>query len=256
MTRRQRWKILDRKKSAYRRHTKPLFLKAFDLQILPLFEKIKETSDIRDIVVPPLNDKPIEEAYKRLYLITASDYAMLQRMEFRKKDVSEDEVFKALMYDEIINYLKIHKGATITAAGDTSVELIQRMIDKMVPEIIDQGIGGGAAQTMLRDQIGSAWHEMKRFRTERIVRTEVNRASNWGSLEGAKSVGIDQDKVWLSSFAPDSRETHNMADGQRVDINEPFIVGGESLMHPLDLSLGATAGNTINCLCGIYYKVK
>jgi len=254
MNRRQIWQRLDRRKSNYRVKSKPVFMKAFDDQIQPLYEKIKETSDIRDIVVPPLNDKPIEEAYKRLYLITASDYAMLQRMEFRKKDVSEDEVFEALMYDEIINYLKVHKGATITAAGDTSVELIQRMIDKMVPEILDQGIGGGAAQTMLRDQIGSAWHEMKRFRTERIVRTEVNRASNWGSLEGAKSVGIDQDKVWLSSFAPDSRDTHNAADGQRVDINEPFIVGGESLMYPGDPA--GSVSNTVNCLCSIYYEIK
>jgi len=254
MNRRQIWQRLDRRKSNYRVKSKPVFMKAFDDQIKPLFDKIKETSDIRDIVVPPLNDKPIEEAYKRLYLITASDYAMLQRMEFRKKDVSEDEVFEALMYDEIINYLKIHKGATITAAGDTSVELIQRMIDKMVPEILDQGIGGGAAQTMLRDQIGSAWHEMKRFRTERIVRTEVNRASNWGSLEGAKSVGMSQDKVWLSAFSMDSRDTHNAADGQKVDINEPFIVGGENLMYPGDPN--GSVGNTVNCLCSQYFEIK
>jgi len=254
MTRRQRWQRLDRKKANYRVKSKPVFMKAFDDQIKPLFDKIKETSDIRDITVPPLNDKPIEEAYKRLYLITASDYAMEQRREFRKKDVSEDEVFNALMYDEIINYLKVNRGATITAAGDTSVELIQRMIDKMVPEILDQGIGGGAAQTMLRDQIGSAWHEMKRFRTERIARTEVNRASNWGSLQGAKSVGIEQIKVWLSAFSMDSRPEHNAADGQRRELNEPFTVGGEDLMYPGDPN--GSAGNTINCLCGIYYEIK
>jgi len=254
MTRRQRWQRIDRRKANYRVKSKPIFMKAFEDQIQPLYEKIKETSDIRDIVVPPLNNKAIEEAYKRLYLITASDYAMMQRREFRKKDVSEDEIFEALMYDEIINYLKIHKGATITACGDTSVELIQRLIDKMVPEIIDQGIGGGAAQTMLRDQINSAWHEMKRFRTERIARTEVNRASNWGSLEGAKSVGMSQDKVWMSAFSPDSRETHNAADGQRVDINEPFTVGGESLMYPGDPA--GSVGNTVNCLCSTYYEIK
>ena len=121
MTRRQRWKILNRRKSNYRAKSKPLFNKAFEDQIQPFYDKIRETSDIRDIIIPPLDNNAIEEAYKRLYLTTASDYAMIQRAEFRQKAVSEDEVFEALMYDDIINYLKVHRGATITAAGDTSL---------------------------------------------------------------------------------------------------------------------------------------
>jgi len=256
MNNRRLWAIIDRQKAAYRHKGNPIFMRAFDMQIKPLYDKIAETSDIRDVIVPELDNKAIEEAYKRLYMMTVVPFALKERKQLSKsfKKQDGDEIFEDMLYSEIINYLKVHTGATITAAGDTSLELIQRMIAKMVPEILDQGLAAGASQTMLRDQIQSAWHEMKYYRTERIVRTEVNRASNFGSLEGAKSLGIELDKTWISAFSADSRFAHTAADGQTVDLNGSFIVDGESLQYPGDPA--GSPGNTINCLCSTYNQPK
>ena len=156
--------------------------------------------------------------------------------------------------ENILTYLELHAGETVVAAGDTSVELIKKLLKTLIPEILDQGIGGGEAQTMLRDRIQSEWHQMKYFRTERIVRTEVNRASNWGALEGTKSLGVAMNKVWLSAFANESRDEHMAADGQKVDLYEPFEVWGEPLQYPGDPA--GRAENTINCLCSIYEELK
>ena len=231
-------------------------MRALEEQIQPLYQKIKETSDIRDIEVPPLDNGPIKAAYKRLYMVTAVDYAKAKRRQWKKSFVkqSEDEIFEDLIMENILTYLKLHAGETIVAAGDTSIILIQRLLKTLIPEILDQGIGGGEAQTMLRDQIQSQWHQMKYFRTERIVRTEVNRASNWGGLEGTKSLGVAMDKVWLSAFAGESRDEHMAADGQKVDLYEPFEVWGEALQYPGDPA--GRAENTINCLCSIYEELK
>jgi len=253
MDRKRLWRIIDRQKASYRTKMKPVFIRAFDDQIQPLYERIMETSDIRDIEVPPLDDHVIADAYKRLYMTTALPFAM-DKIRQRKWTKSEEEIFEDLIMQNILNYLEIHAGETVVAAGNTSIILIEKLLKRLTPEIIEQGVGVGQAQTMLRDAIKSEWHKAKYFRTERIVRTEVNRASNWGSLEGVKSTGIPHNKIWISAFAQDSRSEHMDADGQQVDINEPFIVGGEELHYPGDPK--GSAGNTINCLCSTYEEAK
>ena len=56
-------------------------------------------------------------------------------------------------------------------------------------------------------------------------------------------------KEWVTFGDEKVRPAHIAADGQIVKFNEPFIVDGEQLMEPKDDSLGASAGNIINCRC-------
>lgn len=60
-------------------------------------------------------------------------------------------------------------------------------------------------------------------------------------------------KEWVTMGDEVVRPAHISADGQVVDINAPFIVGGEELMWPADMSRGASVGNTINCRCASVY---
>ena len=43
--------------------------------------------------------------------------------------------------------------------------------------------------------------------------------------------------------------SHQAADGQKVEIDGVFIVGGQSMRYPGDPSLGASVANIINCRC-------
>lgn len=253
------WRTIDRKRASYRVKMKPVFMSALEKQIKPVYQKIRETTNIQDIEILRLDNEPVAKAYKRLYMATAFDFAVFDRRQ-AKSDAGynilkgEEEIFEDLIMEEILAYLDMHVGETIVAVGDTSLVLIKRLLDKLVPEIVEQGVGAGQAQTMLRDQIKSAWHEAKYYRTERIVRTEVNRAANWGSMKGVKSTEIPHDKVWLSALYANSRPEHTAGDGQKVDIDNPFDIGGEDLMFPGDP--GGSAGNTINCLCSMTYETK
>src|SRR6266487_857929 len=91
-------------------------------------------------------------------------------------------------------------------------------------------------------------------RSEVIARTEVIAASNYGSQEAAKSSGLTLKKVWLSTSDSRTRPDHAEADGQEVDMDEPFKVGGSQLMYPGDSSLGAPADEVIQCRCTQYYR--
>ncbi|MBA7486857.1 hypothetical protein ES707_22419 [subsurface metagenome] len=258
--RRRLWRAIDRQKSGYRRAMRPVFKRAFDKQIQPFLNEIMDFTDITHIEAPiKLDPEPMQAAYKRLYMTAALDFAMQDR-DRAKSDSglyilkSEDEIIADMIMLAINDYMATEIGLTIEAIGDTSILKIQRILEKLVPEIIDSGIGGGAAQTALRDQIKSAWHRDRYFRTERIVRTEVNRASNWGSLKGVQSTGAPHYKLWLAAFTATSRPEHGDAEGQRVDIDEDFDVMGESLQYPGDPA--GSAANTINCLCSMTYETK
>lgn len=63
-------------------------------------------------------------------------------------------------------------------------------------------------------------------------------------------------KEWRAVLDSRTRFAHLEADGQIKKIDEPFEVGNELLMYPSDSSLGASAGNTINCRCGQNIIIK
>ena len=93
---------------------------------------------------------------------------------------------------------------------------------------------------------------LPRHRTEMIARTEAMRASNAAKHTLAREAGVRQ-KEWVAAVDGREREAHRRADGQIVDVDKPFLVDGEKLMHPGDPA--GSLGNTINCRCTIAYVI-
>ena len=89
-------------------------------------------------------------------------------------------------------------------------------------------------------------------RAERIARTELHNAAMVGqhgeALRLQRRTGQRFVKVWRSTRDPRTRASHRRADGQTVPLNEPFTVGGASLMHPGDSD--GPAHEVINCFPG------
>jgi len=61
------------------------------------------------------------------------------------------------------------------------------------------------------------------------------------------------EKKWITMGDLRVREHHAIANGQRRNLNDPFLVGGELLKYPNDTSLGASVWNIINCRCKSIY---
>lgn len=93
----------------------------------------------------------------------------------------------------------------------------------------------------------------------RAARTAVTAAENGGrqaSYERAAEMGVEMTREWLSTHDARTRHAHGAADGQRVAVDEPFIVGGEELMFPGDTSHGASGWNIYNCRCSLVAAAK
>lgn len=90
-----------------------------------------------------------------------------------------------------------------------------------------------------------------RKRALTIVRTELGRAfstATQGRMEQAKKAGVGGlKKQWRRSGKIHSRRTHDLADGQIREVDEPFLVGGEKIMYPRDPK--ASPKNTVSCGC-------
>lgn len=141
---------------------------------------------------------------------------------------------------------------------DFSADLI-RGISNEIRQIINREIGLAvlgerspiSAMQAINRQFGINDRTGIAYKGERIIRTEgarvFNIANHSQQLVTAQSVpGLG--KQWLSARIPKrTRPSHWAAHGQIVLVAEPFRVGGEDLMYPLDPA--GSAGNTINCLC-------
>lgn len=86
-----------------------------------------------------------------------------------------------------------------------------------------------------------------------VARTQVIEASNAGSFETARASGLTMVKEFIATPDLRTRPTHLAADGQRVPLNEPFIVGGFPAMFPAAPTL--PPAERLNCRCTIGYLI-
>lgn len=130
-------------------------------------------------------------------------------------------------------------------------------VRKQLNTALNAGLDAGETTAELSDRVKGVFTSLTDYEAERVARTEVNMAYNDARHDSMAGAGIDH-KAWLSSHGPEVREGHAHAEQRYIDapipVDQPFEVKNgkgatEQLMYPGDDSLGATAGNTINCQC-------
>lgn len=90
----------------------------------------------------------------------------------------------------------------------------------------------------------------------RIVRTEGHRVHQQGFLDAgdkAKEKGADILKQWDATMDSKTRPAHQQADGQIVEWDDYFTVGGEKMKAP---SVGGSAKNVCNCRCQLLQRAR
>lgn len=85
-------------------------------------------------------------------------------------------------------------------------------------------------------------------RADRIARTESTGAYNFAALSTLAEDGAKY-KKWMVTEDSRTRPSHAAADGQSVEMDKPFTVGGASMQMPCDPT--APAREVVNCRCTI-----
>lgn len=153
--------------------------------------------------------------------------------------------------------------STLAIAQGYTADLITGLSKNAAAQVnaaIQRAFLGGQQITDIISQVGKALNNGQDFsglfgaigrRTTAITLNETLRVHSIAAqarLEDAVENHPDLQKQWHHlAIALVPRIGHIDADGQVVDIDEPFIVEGEELMFPRDPN--GSAENTINCHC-------
>ncbi len=148
----------------------------------------------------------------------------------------------------ILDHIRSVSGDKIVGIGNET--------KRRVREAIEAGMKLGEGFRQMAKRIDTLYLDsIIPNRSMVIARTEVIQASNHGAIAGAKSSGIpDINKVWLTTRDNRTRINHEAIDGESIGIDGIFYLGGSQVGFPADSSLGAEAGEVINCRCSVFFE--
>lgn len=132
---------------------------------------------------------------------------------------------------------------------DVDIPADLRWNRQMITSHITQGILQGESIPHLSKRLLKTANNDKvaAVRTARTAITSAQNAGRQAIYNKAKAMGLNLQKEWLATLDGRTRHDHGKADGQRADLDKPFDVDGEKLMHPGDMS--GSAWNVYNCRC-------
>ena len=244
---------------------KPVFLSALKSQNAQF---IKLAIESPEQAVNRANDiytrEPMKRAFVGLYGDLGGASAKYTRSKYQKewRERIRTKADESMWDDQFATSMRAY---AVTAAGDritgitgTSKEIAIRILRSLMEQAQREGIGNDQLSQFLRDNLEKEFSRFERWRADRIVNTETLTAQQRGAMDGAKSLGIDMKKQWIAyPGLAQTAERHAImpgVNGQTVEMNMPFIVGGEALDHPGDPN--GSAENVINCRCDVVFIPK
>lgn len=138
------------------------------------------------------------------------------------------------------DYLRNFGVSRMTKVNDTTRRELR--------EALANGVEQGHSAAKMRKEIERVFAEAKGARARIIARTEVGRASNFGSYMAMDQAGVKK-KEWLATADGSVRPTHAAMNGQIVAMDDFFTSGsGAKTRYPGDFGVAA---EDVNCRCGI-----
>jgi hypothetical protein len=113
-------------------------------------------------------------------------------------------------------------------------------------------------QAIVGENIRTNMLDKSQGRSELIAEQNVGLAESWSRQKEAELIDgagivtaigapVSVNKEWVAILDSRTREEHVAADGQVVNVNQSYSVGGESLQYPRDPA--GSPGNIMRCRC-------
>jgi len=235
------WKSFDSKRWRYEAYAIREIRKALAQMIRP----VVSSPSLREALATTeaIQDTPMRRAYSNIYATVGAQFAFDSYRALKSgtpalelKELTENQ-WNGFMRE----WIALHGVERMNGVTETTIRRLRVALQDGITR-------GESIQDVSRRIVstGSGIADMARARV--IARTEIISASNVGSLKGAMDTGVAFNKEWLATMDDRTRDSHIAADGQEVDQNGTFVVGGEPLLYPGDIN--ASPGNVINCFTG------
>lgn len=194
--------------------------------------------------------RPMRVALKKVYIVAglSNSNKVFRNIKGQIKSSSRDDKWTWV----IAEYLKTN------GLDKVSIDITDTLKDKIKQEIIKGHEQGWGVDKIVRS-LNEA--EFPNWMAKRIVRTELNKASNIGAMVAAADLDIAVQKEWLSAQddrtrrIPRDQYDHLDMNGKTIGFDERFIVPStksiDAMLHPGDPD--ASVGNIVNCRCTLVF---
>jgi uncharacterized protein with gpF-like domain len=208
-------------------------------------EQVREAGMSQERISQAINStqEDLESTFVDVYLDTVKNYGPYVARSLGLVTKAPDP-FK----EPMVRWLRTNAGTRVADINKTTRDRLKR--------ILATGVEAGDSIQEIARRIDDLYlDEIIPDRSMVIARTEVGNAANFASHEAAVQTGVPMEKTWNTLGDEFVRDIHADADGQTVEQDQDFTVGGEFLGWPGDISKGASGANTINCRCFLTWDV-
>ncbi len=232
-----------------------------------------------------IDDKALAQVVEVIYLDAGSSFARvaLHQIEAIKQDEDDEDAVLLL----ILAYIAANLGVRIAAISKTLRRIITGIVTEGrledIPLTPPPTVPGGAppSKETIPGNIRKWWADHGKAKAESLAASETVNASNLGADAAFETVSPAQVpevldplgpfpepgeepvpsgrkwfKFWVTTMDGNQRDTHGRANGQEREKSKPFNVGSSKLNFPGDGSLGADAGELVNCRCGTTFTLR
>ena len=256
------WQKINRKRLRFEAIYIPRMQTALDKQFKPFLDSLQgaqsleHIQSIADLIT--FNDSDIRPIFENLYSDVGNYFARdLYSQLFPRKNIHIQPIRTKqelpIFTERLLGYVYTIAGELITLITGYTKDAIIEAVRQTLTIATAEGWG----VTKAVDDLTKRLDKFTRYRAERIVRTEIMRASNIGAdmaAQDAKASGVNLTKRWISTFDNRTRDTHRAVNGQERDMDGLFDVGGTQMKYPGDIAGGAR--ETINCRCVVTYRER
>lgn len=149
------------------------------------------------------------------------------------------------------NYATTRAGQEIVVVSGTWRNTLVGLVRDLLAEDLGLGI-----EKLTKELYQRYLATIEKWQCRRIAQTEAMIGMAEAANNAAQTLSIRFTKQWCISGLGNTRASHELMDGVTVDEDEPFSLPGGMMMYPHDTSMGADAGEIINCACACIRRPK
>ena len=154
---------------------------------------------------------------------------------------------------QAIDFVDNRLNQVLPGLAETTKTRLNRDLRRSLTEGTQLGLRGKDLEDYIANGISESLGKKRLGRASTIARTEGLALSQFGQDLAVSQTGLTLEKEWVAQRDGVVRDSHRLADGQRVQKNGFFNVGGYNMKYPADSSGGAPGKEIINCRCSLIY---
>ena len=220
-------------------------LKARRKEVRRLLDMCRDYSDATrwaSVIEDNLSEGYLFDWFSGLYVDAGMPRAKSQARDLSRGKAEPSEDY---WLHELGRYAEQRAAEEITLVSGTFKEQLVGVVRSSMNKFPEVGI------EKLATEIFHAYQGIELWQARRISQTETMIGMAQAGDIAARSLDIGFRKQWATSGLGNTRDSHAAMDGIIVEQDEPFQLKGGLMMYPHDGSMGADAGEIINCACDV-----